>query len=67
LAEKATEGEDVRFVFNGKIIALRPVEVTSTDYALQEYGLSPSEKANQGGNKSSSEARRNDAVHRERE
>ena len=44
--KKATEGEDVGFVFEGKIVALRPVEVTSTDYALQEYGLTPAKMAN---------------------
>ena len=43
--KKATEGEDVGFVFEGKIVALRPVEVISTDYALQEYGLTPTEMA----------------------
>jgi hypothetical protein len=43
--KKATEGEDVGFVFEGKIVALRPVEVISTDYALQEYGLTPAEMA----------------------
>jgi len=43
--KKASEGEDVGFVFEGKIVALRPVEVTSTDYALQEYGLTPAEMA----------------------
>ena len=41
--KKATEGEDVGFVFEGKIVALRPVGVTSDDYALQEYGLTPAE------------------------
>ena len=41
--KKATEGEDVGFVFNGKIVALRPVEVYSSDYALQEYGLTEAE------------------------
>ena len=43
--KKATEGEDVGFLFEGKVVALRPVEVVSTDYALQEYGLTPSEIA----------------------
>jgi len=43
--KKASEGEDVGFVFEGKIVALRPVEVTSTDYVLQEYGLTPAEMA----------------------
>ena len=41
--KKATQGEDVGFLFEGKIVALRPVEVVSTDYALQEYGLTPKE------------------------
>ena len=43
--KKATQGEDIGFVFEGKIVALRPVEVVSTDYALQEYGLTPQELA----------------------
>ncbi len=38
--KKATEGDDIGFVFEGKVVALRPVEVYSGDYALQEYGLS---------------------------
>jgi hypothetical protein len=41
--KKATQGEDIGFVFEGKIVALRPVEVVSTDYALREYGLTPKE------------------------
>jgi hypothetical protein len=43
--KKAAEGEDVGFMFEGKIVALRPVKVVSTDYALQEYGLTPKEVA----------------------
>ncbi|MGD0412097.1 MAG: hypothetical protein ABSC18_10380 [Verrucomicrobiota bacterium] len=43
--KKAAQGEDIGFVFEGKIVALRPVEVVSTDYALQEYGLTPEEMA----------------------
>jgi antitoxin (DNA-binding transcriptional repressor) of toxin-antitoxin stability system len=43
--KKAAQGEDVGFVVEGKIVALRPVEVVSTDYALQEYGLTPEEMA----------------------
>ena len=39
----ATQGQDVGFVFEGKIVALRPVGVTSDDYALREYGLTPAE------------------------
>jgi hypothetical protein len=34
---KAVQGQDIGFVFEGKVIALRPVEVYSGDYALQEY------------------------------
>jgi len=43
--KKATQGEDVGFMFEGKVVALRPVEVISTDYALQEYGLTPDDMA----------------------
>lgn len=43
--KKAAQGDDIGFVFEGKIVALRPVEVYSGDYALQEYGLSPSDMA----------------------
>ncbi|MDD5262529.1 MAG: hypothetical protein PHD76_11855 [Methylacidiphilales bacterium] len=43
--KKAVSGEDIGFMFEGRIVALRPVEVVSTDYALQEYGLSPGEMA----------------------
>ncbi len=35
----------VYVMIDGKIVALRPVEVVSTDYALQEYGLTPEEMA----------------------
>jgi hypothetical protein len=41
--KKAAQGEDIGFVIDGKIVALRPVEVVSADYALQEYGLTPKE------------------------
>jgi antitoxin (DNA-binding transcriptional repressor) of toxin-antitoxin stability system len=37
--KKAAEGKDIGFMYQGKIVALRPVEVVSSDYALQEYGL----------------------------
>jgi hypothetical protein len=43
--KKATEGQDIRFLFEGKVVALRPVTVHSEDYALQEYGLTESEMA----------------------
>jgi hypothetical protein len=41
--KKAAQGHDIGFVVDGKIVALRPVNVVSTDYALQEYGLTPKE------------------------
>ena len=43
--KKAVQGEDIGFVFEGKVVALRPVEVHSADYALQEYDLSGKEMA----------------------
>jgi len=43
--KKAAQGEDVGFMFEGKIVALRPVEIISADYALQEYGLTSHEMA----------------------
>ncbi len=40
--ERAMNGEDIGIVHaaSGKIIALRPVEVYSDDYAFSEYGIS---------------------------
>ena len=43
--KKAVQGEDIGFLFEGKVVALRPVEVHSADYALQEYGLGAGEMA----------------------
>ena len=43
--KKAAQGEDIGFMFEGRVVALRPVEVVSTDYALQEYGLTEKEMA----------------------
>jgi len=43
--KKAAQGEDVGFMFEGRVVALRPVEVHSADYALQEYGLTEKEMA----------------------
>ena len=43
--KKAAQGEDIGFMFEGKVVALRPMEVVSTDYALQEYGLTAEEMA----------------------
>lgn len=36
--KRALQGEDVGFVVDGRVVALRPVEVHSDDYALHEYG-----------------------------
>ncbi len=43
--KKAAQGEDIGFLVEGKVVALRPVEVHSADYVLQEYGLSSQEMA----------------------
>ena len=37
--KRALHGEDVGFVVDGRVVALRPVEVHSDDYALHEYGV----------------------------
>ena len=37
----ASRGEDVGIVCGADIIALRKVEVESTDYAQREYGVTP--------------------------
>jgi hypothetical protein len=39
----ALEGKDVGFVIDGRIVGLRPVTVSSDDYALREYGLTEAE------------------------
>ena len=41
----AAKGEDIGIVNGGDIIALRKVEVESTDYAFREYGLTKAELA----------------------
>ena len=38
--KRALHGEDVGFVVDGRVVALRPVEVHSEDYVLHEYGVS---------------------------
>ncbi len=45
LAE-AARGEDVGIISGADIIALRKVEVESTDYAFREYGVTPEEMEN---------------------
>jgi antitoxin (DNA-binding transcriptional repressor) of toxin-antitoxin stability system len=39
----AMDGEDVGILCGNRIVALRPVQVYSEDYALQEYGLTKKE------------------------
>jgi len=43
LLRKALDGQEIGIVCNGRIVALRPVEVTATDYALAEYGITGDE------------------------
>jgi antitoxin (DNA-binding transcriptional repressor) of toxin-antitoxin stability system len=38
--KRALRGEDVGFLVDGRVVALRPVAVHSEDYALYEYGIS---------------------------
>ena len=38
--KRALAGEDIGIVVEGQIVGLRRVEVISSDYALQEYGVS---------------------------
>jgi antitoxin (DNA-binding transcriptional repressor) of toxin-antitoxin stability system len=39
----AARGEDVGIISGANIIALRKVEIESTDYAFREYGVDPAE------------------------
>ena|SRR6266496_2041868 len=39
----ASRGEDVGIISGADIIALRKVEIESTDYSFREYGASPAE------------------------
>jgi antitoxin (DNA-binding transcriptional repressor) of toxin-antitoxin stability system len=43
LLRRALKGEDIGIVVEGKIVALRPVMVESTDYAAREYGATATE------------------------
>lgn len=43
LLSRALKGEDIGILHHGKIVALRQVEVTSTDYVESEYNLSTEE------------------------
>ncbi len=40
LLEKAKKGEDIGILSGDQIVALRPVTVSSDDYAWREYGVS---------------------------
>jgi hypothetical protein len=37
--KRALNGQDVGFLIDGRVVALRPVGVHSDDYVLQEYGV----------------------------
>jgi antitoxin (DNA-binding transcriptional repressor) of toxin-antitoxin stability system len=37
--KRALRGEDVGIVVDGRVVALRPVEVHSEDYVLHEYSI----------------------------
>lgn len=43
LLRRALKGDDIGIVVDGKIVALRPVEVESMDYATREYGATVAE------------------------
>ncbi len=43
LLQQAINGEEIGIVCHGRIVALRPVEVTATDYARTEYGMGEDE------------------------
>ena len=43
LLEKAKNGEDIGIMSGDQIVALRPVTVSSDDYAWREYGVTPEE------------------------
>ncbi|MEI9961009.1 MAG: hypothetical protein WDM76_07700 [Limisphaerales bacterium] len=43
LLEKAKKGEDIGIMSGDQIVALRPVTVSSDDYAWREYGVTPDE------------------------
>jgi antitoxin (DNA-binding transcriptional repressor) of toxin-antitoxin stability system len=42
---QALRGEDVGIVVRGQVVALRPMEVLSRDYAEREYGLTKAQMA----------------------
>lgn len=40
---RALQGEKIGILVQGKIVVLRPVRGTATDYVAAEYGLAPGE------------------------
>ncbi len=46
LLRQALKGDDIGIVVDGKIVALRPVTVESTDYAMREYGATAGDLTN---------------------
>jgi antitoxin (DNA-binding transcriptional repressor) of toxin-antitoxin stability system len=38
--KQCAAGDDIGIIWQNKIVALRPVEVVSVDYAQREYGVS---------------------------
>ena len=42
----AAGGKDVEILYGDQVIALRPVSVESTDYAMREYGASEADLRN---------------------
>jgi antitoxin (DNA-binding transcriptional repressor) of toxin-antitoxin stability system len=45
LLRRALNGDDIGIVVDGQIVALRPVAVEATDYAMREYGVTEAELA----------------------
>ncbi len=45
LLRQALDGQEIGIVCGDRIVALRPVEVTATDYARMEYGITGDEMA----------------------
>ena len=41
--KKTLQGEDIGVMIDGAVVAFRPVQVYSEDYATQEYGATPEE------------------------
>ena len=46
LLRKALDGQEIGIVCHSWIVALRPVEVTATDYAGSEYGITANDLQN---------------------